>query len=80
MELERGPGGAELPHAERVLLQAERRVELLRREGNEGSFEQGAGAVLPDGWETPTRRGRARGDRLRRPGGAVRGGGDRRRD
>ena len=62
VELERGPGGAEFPHAQRLLLQSERRVQLFRREGSEGGIEQGAGAVLSNGGEAPARRRRSRGD------------------
>jgi len=74
VELQRGFGGAELPHAERVFLQAKRGLQFLRRQGDEGGSEQGLGPFLPNGRTPPPGRRRARGDILRRSGRALRGG------
>jgi hypothetical protein len=80
-----GPGGAAVPHAERLLLPSRGRGgpepggrggrELLRR----GADAACAGALLPDGRASGARRGRPRGDRLQRGGRPVPGGGRARR-
>lgn len=58
VERERRPGRAAVPHAQRLLLPADRRRQLLRRQGSQGRTEQGAGAVLSDG--RPAEAGRRR--------------------
>jgi len=62
VELQRRPRGAEFPHSQRLLLQSQRRVQLLRREHSQGGPQQGAGALLPNGREAPPGRRRSRGD------------------
>ena len=61
VELQRGLGGAQFPHPQRLLLQAKRSLQLLRRRSSEGGSQQGPRAFLPNGRPPPPRRGRARG-------------------
>ncbi|RZS13083.1 hypothetical protein BHM03_00044610 [Ensete ventricosum] len=79
LELKPGSGGAAVPHAERVLLPAQRVAGVLRRSGAAVGAGAGASAVLPDGRAAGAGGGRAGGDRLQRGGRAVRGGGGARR-
>ncbi|KAL5665843.1 hypothetical protein ACJX0J_025951, partial [Zea mays] len=88
LELGARPGGAAVPHAQRLLLPPRGRGrerpggrgrELLRRGADAARAGRGARALLPDGRPAGARRGRPRRDRLQRGRGAVPGGGRARR-